>query len=122
MFSPLVLLPKLLLPYQYHSLSIFVHVCARLYEEFDNFMVLGSALCGVPLETDSSDHHNHKCTALPFLAEMLTAIFTGMPELCLRVEEQQIRGIFELIIRSKEDPVGQVALLSTLSTIAKVCL
>ncbi len=73
-------------------------------------------------EDISSDRPDQKLTALPFMAEMLTEVFSGTPELCLRVNEEHIKNIFKLIIRSKEDPIGQLALLSTLSTIAKVCM
>ncbi len=73
-------------------------------------------------EDISSDRPDQKLTPLPFMAEMLTEVFSGTPELCLRVNEEHIKNIFKLIIRSKEDPIGQLALLSTLSTIAKVCM
>ncbi len=79
-------------------------------------------MCGVPLPAGPFDLSDQKLTALPFLAEMLTAVFTGMSELCLQVDEEQIGSIFKLIVRSKEDVVGQIVLLSTLNTIAKVCM
>ena len=94
--------------------------------------MVGTALSHEPLPAEPIDHTDQfdsveaadstdqQLTPLPFLAEMLTEVFIGMPDLCLRITDDQIGSIFKLIIQCKGDTVGQVALLATLSTIIKV--
>ena len=56
--------------------------------------------------------------AMPHMAELLTEVFTGGPEIALQVKEIQVEKIFQLISSGHE---AQVQLIETLQAIAKVC-
>ena len=56
--------------------------------------------------------------AVEYMAEMLTEVFTGGPEICLKVKEEQVQRIFS-IIASVED-FGSYELINTLQAMAKV--
>ena len=54
------------------------------------------------------------------MAEVLAEIFTGGPELCLKVREDQVAKVFSLV--AQEDlPEGRSELLSALQAMARVC-
>lgn len=57
--------------------------------------------------------------AVPFMAEVLMEVFSGGPEICLHVREDQVERIFQLVASGEE--AGQAELLMTLQAIAKVC-
>ena len=54
--------------------------------------------------------------AIPHMAEVLTEIFTGSLEIALKVKEEQVERIFQLISNGK----AQVELIATLQAMAKV--
>ena len=54
---------------------------------------------------------------MPHMAELLAEVFTSGPEIALKVKEEQVEKIFELIIDGHE---AQVELIQTLQGIAKV--
>ena len=56
--------------------------------------------------------------AVEYLAEMLTEVFTGGPEICLKVKEEQVQQIFN-IIASGED-LRSYEFINTLQAMAKV--
>ena len=58
----------------------------------------------------------HHQVAVPHMAEVLTEIFTGSVEIALKVKEEQVERIFQLISNGK----AQVELISTLQAMAKV--
>ena len=51
------------------------------------------------------------------MAEVLTEVFTGGPEIALRVKEEQVERIFQLVSARGS---GQVELMETLQSMAKV--
>ena len=55
---------------------------------------------------------------VPAMAQMLTEIFTGGPDLCLSVREDQIEKLFLKVTVCEEI---RDELLGTLQAIAKVC-
>ena len=55
--------------------------------------------------------------AVPYVAMVLTEVFTGGPEISLRVKEEQIERIFHLIADGRE---GSPDLLHTLQSMVKV--
>ena len=57
-----------------------------------------------------------KQVAIPYMAEVLTEIFTGSVEIALKVKEEQVERIFQLISSGK----AQVELITTLQAMAKV--
>ncbi|XP_019849951.1 PREDICTED: inositol 1,4,5-trisphosphate receptor-like [Amphimedon queenslandica] len=58
-------------------------------------------------------------TTLPFLADLITEVFTGGPELIMKVKDDQIEKIFEIII-SCNYPMAQAQFLVTLEAIVKI--
>ena len=56
--------------------------------------------------------------AVPHMAEMLAEVFTGGLELCLKVKEEQIERLFQLISRPDKDGIPE--LVFTLQAMAKV--
>ncbi|XP_065902249.1 inositol 1,4,5-trisphosphate receptor type 2-like [Dysidea avara] len=56
--------------------------------------------------------------AIPDMAEVLTEIFTGGQEICLKLKEQQVEQVFYLIAYGGE--VGRAELLGTLQAAVKV--
>ena len=57
--------------------------------------------------------------AIPYIAEVLTEVFTGGPELCLKVREEQVEKLFQMVTSLGEDE-GRAELILTLQAIAKV--
>ena len=55
--------------------------------------------------------------ALASMGELLTEVFTGGPEICLKVREEQVERIFNII---KTENEGRAELLFTLQAMAKV--
>jgi hypothetical protein len=55
--------------------------------------------------------------AVPYVAMVLTEVFTGGPEICLRVKEEQVERVFHLI---SEGGGGSPDLLHTLQSMVKV--
>lgn len=56
--------------------------------------------------------------AVPYMAEVLTEVFTGGPEINLKVREDQVERLFQLIATGSED--GRAELIITLQAMAKV--
>lgn len=54
------------------------------------------------------------------MAEVIAEIFTGGPELCLKLRENQVAGIFTLI--AQPQLLGRPELLNALQAMAKVRL
>lgn len=54
---------------------------------------------------------------MPYVAMVLTEVFTGGPEICLRVKEEQVERVFHLI---SEGGGGSSDLLHTLQSMVKV--
>ena len=71
----------------------------RLYDRMDDLLKIG--------------------VAIPYIAEVLTEVFTGVPELCLKVREDQVAKLFQMVVSVKEEE-GRAALVLTLQAIAKV--
>ena len=57
--------------------------------------------------------------AVPYIAEVLTEVFTGGPELCLKVREEQVEKLFQMVASVGEEE-GRAELIMTLQAIAKV--
>lgn len=57
--------------------------------------------------------------AISYIADVLTVVFTGGPELCLKVSEDQVEKLFEMVtsLREMEE---RAQLILTLQAIAKV--
>ena len=57
--------------------------------------------------------------AISYIADVLTVVFTGGPELCLKVREDQVEKLFEMVtsLREMEE---RAQLILTLQAIAKV--
>ena len=57
--------------------------------------------------------------AISYVADVLTVVFTGGPELCLKVREDQVEKLFEMVtsLRGMEE---RAQLILTLQAIAKV--
>ena len=59
--------------------------------------------------------------AVPYMAEVLAEVFTGGPEICLDVKEEQVERLFQMVSASGEEGVeGQAELITTLQAMAKV--
>lgn len=59
--------------------------------------------------------------AVPYMAEVLTEVFCGGPEICMKVKEEEVQEIFELIAsRSGDSGGGRSELFITLQAMAKV--
>ena len=58
--------------------------------------------------------------AVPFMAEVLSEVFTGGPEICLKVREDQVERMFQILAQGKGD--GQTEIIMTLQAIAKVSI
>ena len=56
--------------------------------------------------------------AVPYMAEVLTEVFTGGPQINLKVREDQVERLFHLVAGGEE---GQAELIITLQAMAKVC-
>ena len=52
------------------------------------------------------------------MADVLTEVFTGGPEMVLHVKEEQVEKIFQLI--STGEAATKIALMETLQSMAKV--
>ena len=50
----------------------------------------------------------------------MVQVFTGNQELCMKIKEQQVEKIFELIAVVKNECTGKCKLLGLLKAIAKV--
>ena len=57
--------------------------------------------------------------AVPYIADVLTEVFTGGPELCLKVREEQVEKLFQMVASVGEEE-GRAELIMTLQAIAKV--
>lgn len=57
--------------------------------------------------------------AVPYMAEVVTEVFTGGPELCLKMHEEQVEKLFQILTSVGEDE-GRAELILTLQAIAKV--
>ena len=57
--------------------------------------------------------------AVPYMAEVLTEVFTGGPEISLKVREDQVERLFHLVATGGEE--GRAELIITLQAMAKVC-
>ena len=53
------------------------------------------------------------------MAGVLAEVFTGGPELCLKVREDQVASVFSLI--AQDLPEGRPELLHALQAMSKVC-
>ena len=71
----------------------------RLYDRMDDLLKIG--------------------VAIPYMAEVLKEVFTGAPELCLKVREDQVAKLFQMVVSVKEEE-GRAALVLALQAIAKV--
>ena len=59
--------------------------------------------------------------AMPYIAEVLTEVFTGGPEICLDVKEEQVERIFSSVTAGvTEGQAGELQLIVTLQAMAKV--
>ncbi len=61
--------------------------------------------------------------AVPYMAALLTEVFTGRPEICLKVTEDQVERVFQLMVNSGEEGragQGQAELIATLQAMTKV--
>ena len=56
--------------------------------------------------------------AVPSIGELLTEVFTGGTEICLKVTEAQVERLFTII--SNEGEQGRAELILTLQAMAKV--
>jgi len=56
---------------------------------------------------------------VPYIADVLTEVFTGGPELCMKVREEQVEKLFQMVA-SVEEEEGRAELIMTLQAIAKV--
>ena len=74
-------------------------IMPRLYDRMDDLLKIG--------------------VAIPYMAEVLKEVFTGAPELCLKVREDQVAKLFQMVVSVKEEE-GRAALVLTLQAIAKV--
>ena len=54
---------------------------------------------------------------IPNMADVLAEVFTGGPDLCLRVKEEQVARVFSLVA---QDDLGRPELLQALQAMAKV--
>ena len=57
--------------------------------------------------------------AIPYIADVLTEVFTGGPELCLKVREEQVGKLFQMVA-SLGEKEGRTELIMTLQAISKV--
>ena len=57
--------------------------------------------------------------AIPYIADVLTEVFTGGPELCLKVREEQVGKLFQMVA-SLGKKKGRTELIMTLQAISKV--
>ena len=57
--------------------------------------------------------------AVAYMAEVLTEVFTGGPEICLKIKEEQIQQIIQFIALG-DSYEGRSELFTTLQTMAKV--
>ena len=58
--------------------------------------------------------------AVPCMAEVLTEVFTGGPEISLKVREEQVERLFHLVATGGNE--GWAELINTLQAMAKVCV
>ncbi len=56
--------------------------------------------------------------AVPYMAEVLAEVFTGGPEICLKVREDQVERVFQLMVNSGEE--GRAEHIGVLLAMAKV--
>ena len=86
----------------FHFLKAFAHqnpeVQQRLYDRMDDLLSIK--------------------VAVPYMAMVLTEMFSGSLEIALRVKEKQVEKIFQLI---SEGVDGQPELLEILQSMASVC-
>lgn len=59
--------------------------------------------------------------AIPYIADVLTEVFTGGPELCLKVREEQVGKLFQMVA-SLGEKEGRSELITTLQAISKVMI
>ena len=59
--------------------------------------------------------------AIPYIADVLTEVFTGGPELCLKVREEQVGKLFQMVA-SLGEKKGRPELIMTLQAISKVMI
>ena len=59
--------------------------------------------------------------AIPYIADVLTEVFTGGPELCLKVREEQVGKLFQMVA-SLGEKKGRPELIMTLQAISKVTI
>ena len=59
--------------------------------------------------------------AIPYIADVLTEVFTGGPELCLKVREEQVGKLFQMVA-SLGEKEGRTELIMTLQAISKVII
>ena len=59
--------------------------------------------------------------AIPYIADVLTEVFTGGPELCLKVREEQVGKLFQMVA-SLGEKKGRTELIMTLQAISKVMI
>ena len=59
--------------------------------------------------------------AIPYIADLLTEVFTGGPELCLKVREEQVGKLFQMVA-SLGEKEGRTELIMTLQAISKVII
>ena len=59
--------------------------------------------------------------AIPYIADLLTEVFTGGPELCLKVREEQVEKLFQMVA-SLGEKKGRTELIVTLQAISKVII
>ncbi len=56
--------------------------------------------------------------AVPYMAEVLTEVFSGGPEICLKVREEQVERVFQLVATGGEE--GRAELIGILQAMSKV--
>ncbi len=56
--------------------------------------------------------------AVPYMAEVLQEVFTGGPEICLKVTEDQVERVFQLVVTGGEE--GRAELIGIIQAMAKV--
>ncbi len=58
--------------------------------------------------------------AVPYMAEVLTEVFNGGLEICLKVREEQVERVFQLVVTGGKE--GRAELIGILQAMARVCI
>ncbi len=57
--------------------------------------------------------------AMPYVAEVVMEVFTGGPEICLRVTEEQVERVFQLVVAGRDEERAEH--IGILQAMTKVC-